>query len=75
MRTIMEIFSNTLERRIGPDSDYFLSGGSSLSAMQTLSELEDTAGCLLKVSDLYACRTPRLLARYIRQERGEWAAL
>ncbi len=74
VRMIMEIFSNTLERRIGPDSDYFLSGGSSLSAMQTLSELEDTAGCLLKVSDLYACRTPRLLARYIHQERGEWAA-
>ena len=27
VRTIMEIFSNTLERRIGPDSDYFLSWG------------------------------------------------
>lgn len=71
VRMIMEIFSHTLERRVGPDSDYFLSGGSSLSAMQTLSELEDAAGCLLKVSDLYACRTARLLARYIRQARGE----
>ena len=71
IQLVQDVFSHTLERRVGPDSDYFLSGGNSLSAMQTLSELEDATGCLLKVSDLYACRTARFLTRLIREKLGE----
>lgn len=67
---VLSVFSKALEKPMNPDSDYFLSGGSSLSAMQTLAELEEVTGCLLRISDLYACRTPRHLAQCIQQRTG-----
>lgn len=70
VREIQEVFSQVLEQQLGPDSDYFLSGGTSLSAMQTLSELEERTGCRLRVSDLYACRTASRLAQVIAQRTG-----
>lgn len=70
MQDILDIFNHVLRSPIGPDGDYFLSGGNSLSAMQTLAEVEERTGCLLRTADLYACRTARLLAQCIAQRMG-----
>lgn len=55
---ILSVFRKVLNR---PDmtasDDYFLSGGDSLNALETLSELESDFGVRLRVADLYACRT------------------
>lgn len=55
---ILSVFRKVLDR---PDmtafDDYFLSGGDSLNALETLSELESDFGVRLRVADLYACRT------------------
>lgn len=47
------------------EDDYFLRGGNSLNAMETLSILEDGLGIRLRVSDLYACRTAANLSRFL----------
>lgn len=67
---VLNVFSHILGRQLDPDSDYFLFGGNSLLAMQTLAELEDATGCLLRVSDLYACRTARHTAQLIAGRTG-----
>lgn len=64
---VLDIFRHVLRSPIGPDGDYFLAGGNSLTAMQTLAEVEERTGCLLRTTDLYACRTARLLAQCITQ--------
>lgn len=61
-QTILSIFRQVLKQpELGTDSDYFLSGGNSLNAMETVAALEEALGQRLKVSDLYACRTVLLL--------------
>jgi amino acid adenylation domain-containing protein/thioester reductase-like protein len=62
-RTLLEIFSEVLENnQLTIDSDYFLSGGNSLNAMETIGMIEDRLGVRIKISDLYACRTVALVA-------------
>lgn len=62
-RTLLEIFSSVLERRdLGAQSDYFLCGGNSLNAMQTIGLIAERTGRTLRVADLYACRSARRLA-------------
>ena len=57
-RAVLDIFRRVLRR---PDmtvsDDYFLCGGDSLNALETLSELEEQFHVRLRVADLYACRT------------------
>ena len=60
--TILAVFRRVLHKPdLGTDSDYFLSGGNSLNAMETVAALEEALDLRLKVSDLYACRTVLLL--------------
>ena len=44
----------------------------SLNAMEVLARLEDLTGRLLRISDLYACRSAERLSRFIggEQETG-----
>ncbi len=60
--TILSVFRSVLNR---PDmtvtSDYFLCGGDSLNALETLSALESAFGVRLRVADLAACRTAQRL--------------
>ena len=59
---ILRIFRRVLQRpELSAESDYFLSGGDSLNALETLSALEEEFGVRLRVADLYACRTARRL--------------
>ncbi len=60
---LLAIFSRVLKRDdLDADSDYFRFGGDSLNAMEVLVEVEAVFGVALRVADLYACRTVRLLA-------------
>ena len=68
-REILSIFRKVLENsEIGVTGDYFLQGGDSLNAMQTLSDLEELIGIKLKIADLYLCRSARKLAEYLNGE-------
>ena len=69
VRQITSVFCRVLKQpEIKADSDYFLYGGNSLNAMEVLGELEEQTGQLVRVSDLYACRTARRLAQFICKE-------
>ncbi len=62
-QTVLSVFQNVLKRAdLSASDDYFLCGGDSLNALETLSELESVFGVRLRVADLYACRTALRLA-------------
>lgn len=69
-KTVLSIFRRVLGRDdLSMDSDYFLFGGNSLNAMETLSEIGRETGKQLRVSDLYANRTALRLSGLL--EDGE----
>ena len=62
-KTVLDIFCRVLGRRdLSMDSDYFLFGGNSLNAMETLSEIGRETGRQLRISDLYINRSAGRLA-------------
>jgi amino acid adenylation domain-containing protein/thioester reductase-like protein len=62
-RALLGIFSQVLNNdQLNVDSDYFLSGGNSLNAMETIGLIEEQLGAKIKISDLYACRSVALVA-------------
>lgn len=69
---VLAVFRGILNR---PDmtaaDDYFLFGGDSLNALETLSELETVFGIRLRVADLHACRTANRLGTRLSGERRE----
>ena len=65
-RIITEIFREALDSEdIFADSDYYLCGGNSLNALETILHIEDELGKKIRVADLYACRTPARLAELL----------
>ncbi|WP_249317266.1 non-ribosomal peptide synthetase [Gehongia tenuis] len=63
---IVGIFRQVLGRpEMDGSSDYFLFGGDSLNALETLGLIEKKLGVLLKVEDLATCRTARRLERLL----------
>jgi amino acid adenylation domain-containing protein/thioester reductase-like protein len=65
---ILAIFRQVLEQpSLSATSDYFMNGGNSLNAMESLSILQDETGIPVRVSQLYACRTARRLAELLAQ--------
>lgn len=63
---VLEIFADTLSQEdLHVDSDYFLSGGNSLNAMQAIARIEERIGTRLGISDLYALRTAALVAEQL----------
>ncbi len=64
--TILRIFSNVLDRKqLHGNSDYFLSGGNSLNAMECIVQIEESLGKHIRIADLYACRTAVKLAAFL----------
>ena len=60
---ILDVFRAVLHTpELYADSNYFLCGGNSLNAMETISLLENRFGVRLMVSDLYVCRNAKNLA-------------
>ena len=72
-RRLLEIFQRVLNNReIDVQSDYFLAGGDSLNAMETLCQIEQEFGVTLKIVDLYAFRNVVRLEQRLKRE-GESA--
>lgn len=66
---ILDIFRRNLNKpQMGQEDDYFLWGGDSLNALETLSDLEESFGIRLRVADLYACRTAGRLALHFGEQ-------
>ena len=69
---ILEIWKRILGReQLGTGSDYFLSGGDSLNAVNMLTELEKTFGKKLRLEEVYRHSTVRKLAVLIRGKEVE----
>lgn len=60
------LFSELLERRVGPDDDFFALGGDSLSAVE-LATIAEERGIAIRPEDLYSAATPRELARLLAE--------
>ena len=63
---ILDIFRTILQtEQIHANSDYFLSGGNSLNAMQCIMHIEEKMGRRIRIADLYAYRTAAKLTAYL----------
>ena len=63
---LTEIFREVLDTdTVSAGSDYFLFGGNSLNALETIVRIEEEFGSKIRVSDLYACRTAIKIAELI----------
>ncbi|MDD3347414.1 non-ribosomal peptide synthetase [Oscillibacter sp.] len=70
-RTVLAIFAQVLGKPdLGVQSDYFLCGGNSLNAMETISRIAETVGPMLRVADLYTCHNARRVAALLESHRG-----
>ncbi|HWQ57807.1 MAG TPA: AMP-binding protein, partial [Clostridia bacterium] len=72
---VLAIFQKNLRHSdLDVESDYFLFGGDSLTAMETLAALEAKFGVKLAVADLFVCRTARRLAALLAPDAQREAA-
>ena len=63
---ILDIFRQILgQPQLHGNSDYFLSGGNSLNAMECIVQFEEVLGKHIRIADLYACRTAAKLAAFL----------
>lgn len=63
---LIEIFRKTLDRPdMDVESDYFLCGGDSLTALEAIVAIEASLGVKLTVADIYTYRTARKIASYL----------
>jgi len=60
---ITHVFGEVLGHSVGPDDDFFLSGGHSLLAIQTVGRLNRALSSAYTLRDLYCATTPAALAR------------
>ncbi len=66
---ILSVFRRVLgSDRINGGDDYFLHGGNSLNAMESIMEIEQSLGKKLRIADLYACRSAVRLAALVNGE-------
>ena len=71
-KKIADIFAKVLKRAdIAADTDYFLAGGDSLSAMECITEIERATGARLSVADVYIYRTPGRIAAALCPDGGD----
>jgi amino acid adenylation domain-containing protein len=62
---ILEIWERTLDRRVGPEDNFFDLGGDSLHLVEVHSELQKALGGELSIMDLFEFTTVRSLARHL----------
>ncbi|MFC6021706.1 condensation domain-containing protein [Plantactinospora solaniradicis] len=74
-RRVAEVWAEQLDiTGLGPDSDYFMLGGTSLVGVGVLRALGERFGVPVTFADLYACRTVSALAVRLGELLGERAA-
>ena len=67
---VLVVFQEVLKtEELYGGSDYFLSGGNSLNAMECMIKIEEATGCRIRIADLYAFRTAKRLAAYIEGQK------
>jgi amino acid adenylation domain-containing protein len=72
VRHVATVWQDVLKATdLGPDSDYFAVGGTSISGISVLRRLEQDFGVALTFADLYAHRTVRGLAERVDRLRGD----
>jgi len=65
-------FAQFLERNdVTPDTDFFLSNGTSLDSIMLSLEIEKETGLSVDASDIYQNPTPRELAKFLNGERND----
>ena len=65
-RCILDIYRRILNQpQLHGGSDYFLSGGNSLNAMECVVQIEESLGRRIRIADLYAFRTASRLADFL----------
>ena len=68
---ITKIFREVLSLNdLNAGSDYFLCGGNSLNALESIIKIEEDLGVRIRVSDLYACRTALRVAELVEATNG-----
>ena len=70
-RTICEVFANVLgKERISADADFFIAGGTSITAVHVLMLLEKK-GIMVEYADIFRHSSARQLAKWINSEKSE----
>lgn len=70
-RTICEVFASVLgKERVSADADFFIAGGTSITAVHVLMQLEKR-GIAVEYADIFRHSTARQLARWVDSERSE----
>ena len=70
--SIVTLWADLLERGdLGPDDDFFESGGNSLLGIEALAAVEEHYGVHLRLSSLFDARTPRAFADLVRQQHQD----
>lgn len=70
-RAICEVFAQVLgKERVGAETDFFSAGGTSITAVHVLMQLEKR-GIKVQYADIYGHPTARRLAEWINSERKE----
>ena len=65
-QVILDIFRTVLQQEsMQGGSDYFLAGGNSLNAMESIARIEERLGRRVRIADLYACRSAWKLAAFL----------
>ena len=69
-QAIVAAFAAVLEYPVGPDEDFFASGGHSLTAMQAIGRINRELKSALRLKDLYMARTAATLAARVPTKPG-----
>ena len=68
---IADVWAEYLDgRAVGPDDDFFVVGGSSLSGIKIIDRLAEDYGVRLSVRAFYLAQTPARVAELIEQGRA-----
>lgn len=71
---LMQLYAQVLSREVGPDDDFFLTGGHSLAAMRFAARVEEILGHKLHPRFLFHHPTPRKLASWLLEQQGHQLA-
>ncbi len=65
-KAVRHVFCQVLgTEEIPGTGDYFLYGGNSLNAMETILKIQEVTGKKIRIADLYACRTAVKIGAYL----------